>query len=500
MSPTDHPHRHAHRLARNVFNLLMGQISTTALTMVMSAALARTLGPADFGVLYLVTAVSTFAYVFVDWGHGAYMIREIARHPARAGELMGSVLAVRAATAIALGVPAVLVGWLLGYPGRTLLYIAGLMAAWIPVYLGLTFGWAFRGRERMEFDALINVALKLLILLVGVTLLARGAGIAAVILANAASGTVTLIVGWILYRRLDMSRIRFAPSVARELIVGGAPMVTMTIAVALQPYIDANMLSRLSTPTVLGWYSAAMMFASTLIAPAFVLASAAYPRLSIAAGNRDEFRMLLHDALRPLLFVAVLGAVGTFLFADVVIDIVYSAERYGQSATILRAFTPAMVLVFLDMMLGTAILAAGNAVRLAGGKILSIAVIAVLELLLIPYCQAHYGNGAIAVMVSFAVGELVMVAVAVSLLPRGTMHAGIVMDLVRALAAGFGTLLLMRPLAQISPFIAIPASIALFTGFAIAARLIRPADLAAIGRLRKRQAPAAAEVAPVVSN
>jgi len=105
-----------------------------------------------------VTAVSTFAYVFVDWGHGAYVIREIARYPERAGELMGSVLAVRAVTAAALSVPAVLIGWLLGYPARTLVYIAALMAAWIPVYLGLTFGWAFRGKERMEFDALINVA------------------------------------------------------------------------------------------------------------------------------------------------------------------------------------------------------------------------------------------------------------------------------------------------------------------------------------------------------
>ena len=500
MTPTDHSAGNAHRLARNVFNLLMGQISTTALTMIMSAAIARTLGPADFGVLYLVTAVSTFAYVFVDWGHGAYVIREIARHPERAGELMGSVLGVRAATAVALSIPAVLIGWLLGYPARTLVYIAALMAAWIPVYLGLTFGWAFRGKERMEFDALINVALKLLILIVGVTLLVRGAGIGAVIVANAAAGTLTLVVAWVLYRRLDGNRLRFAPSIARELMVGGAPMVTMTIAVALQPYIDANMLSRLSTPTVLGWYSAAMMFASTLIAPAFVLASAAYPRLSIAASNHDEFRTLLHDALRPLLFVAVLGAAGTFLFAHVAIDIVYSMEKYGQSATILRAFTPAMVLVFIDMMLGTAILAAGNAVRLAGAKILSIVVIAGLEVVLIPYCQARFGNGAIAVMLSFAVGELVMVAAAIRLLPRGTVHAGIAMDLARAVAAGVGTVLLMRPLIELSPFVAIPLSIVMFTGLAVAVRLIRPSDLAAIRRLRKAAPAGAPEIAPAVSN
>ena len=72
-----------HGLARNVFNLLMGQISTTILTIILSAVVARTLGPSDFGVWYLVTAVATFTYVFVDWGHGAYVIREVARHPER---------------------------------------------------------------------------------------------------------------------------------------------------------------------------------------------------------------------------------------------------------------------------------------------------------------------------------------------------------------------------------------------------------------------------------
>ena len=93
-------------MARNTFNLLLGQVITTALTIVLSAAVARSLGPSDFGLLYLVASVATFAYVFVDWGHGPYVIREVARHPERTGELIGSVVAIRAATALALCGPA----------------------------------------------------------------------------------------------------------------------------------------------------------------------------------------------------------------------------------------------------------------------------------------------------------------------------------------------------------------------------------------------------------
>ena len=495
-SPTPAPTR---GLARNVFNLLIGQIGTTALTVLLSAAVARTLGPSDFGILYLITAVATFTYVFVDWGHGSYVIREIARSPERTGELMGTVLAVRVATALGLIAPAVFTGWLLGYPTRTLFLLAGMLVAWLPVYLGLTFCWAFRGKERMEFDAIIGVTLKFLTLVFGVTMLFNGGRIGSLLISSAAAGTITLAVAALLYRRLGFGKLKVTRAMARELVTGGAPMVTMTIAVAFQSYIDANMLSWLSTPGVMGWYGAATAFTNTLIAPAFVLATAAYPRLSIAAGNRGEFRVLLQEALRPLLFVAVLGGVGTFLFAHVAINLVYSAEKFGPSATILRAFTPAMVLVYVDMMLATAILAAGKAVQLASAKAISVIVIAVLELLLIPICQARYGNGAIAVMLSFAAGELVMVAAAVYLLPRGTLHLSTVLDMGRAVAAGAGTLLLMSLLSQVTPFVTIPLCVAVFTGLSIAFGLIRRSDLAALARFGRRRSPAPS-IAPVATN
>ena len=68
-------------MARNAFHLGLGQVATTVLTVLLSAAVARTLGASDFGLLYLLTSIATFAYVFVDWGHGPYVTREVARHP-----------------------------------------------------------------------------------------------------------------------------------------------------------------------------------------------------------------------------------------------------------------------------------------------------------------------------------------------------------------------------------------------------------------------------------
>ena len=53
--------------------------------------------------------------------------------------------------------------------------------------------------------------------------------------------------------------------------------------------------------------------------------------------------------------------VGTYLFAEVAVGIVYSIEKFGPSASILRVFAPGMFLVFIDMMFGEAIVAPGQA-------------------------------------------------------------------------------------------------------------------------------------------
>src|SRR3984957_7154826 len=105
-------------MVRNIIHLGLGQAATTVLTVLLSATLARTLGPSDFGLLYLLTSIATFAYVIVDWGHGPVIIRETARHPDRCGDLLGSALAVRTIAALLACAVAVTTTWLLGYDVR----------------------------------------------------------------------------------------------------------------------------------------------------------------------------------------------------------------------------------------------------------------------------------------------------------------------------------------------------------------------------------------------
>jgi O-antigen/teichoic acid export membrane protein len=468
-------------------HLGVGQVTTTVLTMVLGAAIARTLGASDFGLLYLVTTFTTFAYVFVGWGHGTYVTREVAIRPERTGEIHGSVLAVCTGVAALMCIVAVGLTWLFGYDAHTRVLTALLMIAWIPQFLGLTYTWIFRGSERMEYDALLQVVLKFSTVALAFVALALGARVGGLILVYAVAGTITLLVAIALYRRLGFPRLRATRATARELMVNGAPLMAMSLAIAVQPYIDANLLYWQVPQQVLGWYGAAWAVAGTLVAPAGIIGNAMYPRLSRAAADRADFSRALRTAFRPLLMTAVLGGVGTYLFADFAIGLIYGAENFRPAAATLKAFAPAVVLIYLGMVLGYAILATGKAVQLAKVKIVAVIVTTALEYVFIAWFQARFQNGGIGVVLSLAGGEVVMVAWAAVML-RHVLDVGVIVDLLRAVAAGALTIVLMQLMPAIPAPLAILLCVVMFAGMLAVTGLITRAEAdAVLSRIGGRQ-------------
>lgn len=479
------------RMVRNVVHLGLGQVATTVFTILLNAVIARTLGAADFGLLFLVTAIATFAYVFVDWGHGLYIPREVALRPDRAGDLLGSVLALRAGTALITCVATTVILWLIGYDLRTRGLAAVTIIAFLPVYLGLSYGWVFRGRERMDFDAIVSVVLKFGGLILSLICLALGGQVLALVLVSIVSGSITFVVANALYKRLGLPPLTVTLATARELLRDGAPMLAFLLLIAVQPYIDANMLHKLTPPGVLGWYAAAWNMVGTLVAPAVILASSMYPRLSKAAAEKEEFKRALRMAFRPLLLVALLGAIGTFLFADAAVTFIYGREKFAPAGATLRAFAPVLLLVYVDMMFGQAVMAVGRTAPLAWVKLASVVITTALEFVLIPWSQAQFSNGGVGLMFALAGGEFLMVAAAVFLI-RDVANKGMLVDLLRGLAAGAVTVTIMQVLPVVSSFVGVSLCIGLFLALCLLVGLLNRDDLQLLVALSKRSPDVAA--------
>jgi O-antigen/teichoic acid export membrane protein len=434
-------------VTRNAFHLVLGQAITTALAIIFSAALGRTLGVDDFGVYFLIASFATFVYLLVDWGQQYYVIREVARQPERGSLLLGSALVLRTAGAVLVAVPAGQAAWALGYDAITCWYSVVFIVVSLPLFLAQTYGMVFRARDRMGLDAWVSVANKIALLALALAALALGRGLPGVLAAQALAGFLALAIAHLLYRRMTMGPLRYSSQTASEVLIGGSAFFTFSAASNVQPYIDVLILSKLAPVDLVGWYGASKNILGALVSPALILGAASFPHLSRTA-NGGQFKAEVRAALRPILWLGTLAAIGTFLFADDAIAIVYG-QHFGPSGIILKVYAPGFFLLFINVLLATALLARGRAKAFSVAKWASVVVSTVLELLLIPFFQERTGNGGIGVVAAFVSGELVVFGGGIFLLRRAILGMDISVNMARALGAAALTLLLfwlMRPL------------------------------------------------------
>jgi O-antigen/teichoic acid export membrane protein len=260
----------------------------------------------------------------------------------------------------------------------------------------------------------------------------------------------------------------------------------MSLATSVQPYIDAILLSKLVPRDAVGWYGAAKTVMGTLLAPSLILGAAAFPRLSRAAGNGPEFLREMRQAGRPMAWLGGLAAVGTWHFAPVAIKLIYGSKgNFAPAAIILSVFGLGLFLVFIDVLLGTSATALGRTTPFSIIKIGTVVLATGLELLLVPWFQRVHGNGGIGVVTAFVGCELLVFAGLLSLMPPGA-PGPMLLDAGRALLAAFGTSVLLHLLPPVTPWLAIPLCIVIFTVLSIAVGLLRTQDLRRLRTLLRR--------------
>jgi O-antigen/teichoic acid export membrane protein len=474
-------------IARNAFYLVLGQVITTALAIFFSAALGRTLGAGDFGVYFLISSLSGFAYVLVDWGQQFYVIREVAREPERGSVLLGTALVMRAGGAALVAVPTGLAAWALGYDAITCWYSMVIIAVSLPFFLAQSYGMVFRARDRMGLDAWVSVANKIALLALALGALALGRGLPGVLMAQALAGVLALAIATHLYRRVTTCPLRFSSHVAREIFVGGSAFFTFNLLSNLQSYIDVVILSKLAPADAIGWYGAAKNIMGTMIAPALILSAASFPRLARTAANRGLFKAEIRAALRLNLWLGALAAIGTILFADDAIAFVYGRQYFAPSAIILKVYAPGFFLLFMNVSFANALFALARARAFSMVKMANVVVCTALDLVLIPIFQQHTGNGGIGVVAAFVASEFVVFGGAIFLLRREGLGLHISVDIARALGSAALTLLLFWLLPPLPFLIGVPLCVLVFLLCSVGLGLVRSADVELFRALLRKE-------------
>ena len=451
-------------VARNTLALVFSQFVTTPVSIVVNAVLARSLGAADFGIIYFANTTLLVAFLFVEWGGQFTLVSDVARDRSKAGELFGAAVVQRLALAAIVFLLIPRLSALLGYDDRVqtvLLLCAGRMAV---ASIGSLCAAIFRGFEKLAWCARAAVSANLFEAAVLVPTLLLGGGLRAALTVQLVTSAISTVVQVALLLRLGIGRPRINGKAILGLFHGGLGFLILDLVLRLQPYIDATFLSRLARPETMGWYSAASRIVGVLLFPATTLAFAMYPTISrLWSEDRASYASVVRLALRGITLVGVFAATGAIVFAGVAVGVIYGSDRFAPAAGNLRILASYVVLVYTSIMLGTSIAAANRQLRYAVAQSLCVVIALVLDPILVPYFERTAGNGGLGVSISVTVAEVAMVAAGLAILPSGVLHRSLFATLARALVAalamaavGFGL--------RAQPFLAVPLSVVAYAG------------------------------------
>ncbi|MBN1946767.1 MAG: flippase [Bradymonadales bacterium] len=465
-------------ITRNVLFLAGGNAVTALISFGVTALLARHLGAEDYGILYLSMAFVQTAFILVDWGQGYYVVQAVARDRSLTGELFSTGIALRVVATAVVFLPVWGVVRLLGYPGRTRDAILIMVVFYLVNSIGGGFSVVFRGLERMDCEAVSQIALKISIAVATVAAVVLGAGLNGIILAQILGAGLAMVVFVRILRGLPVTLSGIRVRAGRTLLLGGLPFLLWTAVATLHTTVDAIMLSKLAPEEVVGWYGAAIKFTGVLIFPTTIVGSALYPTLSRLYGSEPErYQKVTRTAIKYMVYVGALTAGGVYLFASDAIAIVYGEAAFRPAADVLQTLSLFLFLLFIDVTLGTAIMAANRQRVLAYSKAISIVVLIAINALLVPLAQTHLGNGAIGCAAAVAVAELVMLVAALVLIPEGTIQAGLLLDLAKASIASIGMAVVVYGLGDMHLALRLCVAVVAFAGLVVLTRGIGSRDL-----------------------
>lgn len=350
-----------------------------------SIVLARYLGPSEFGILSYVLAVMGFAATLAGFGLSNVVTRELVLAQRSTGEVLGTVILLRAATG---GVA--IIGVLLSVRFiEADAVAAGLMLVALGSLLidgGLIFECGLQAQRAFGSSGSAKALLALTSLGMRGGLVLLGAGLVSFVAVQYAELLLYIAVfGWIARKSMGGVKVRWNPDLARLLLKQGFPIMLAGLATALYLRIDQIMIEHMLGSTSLGVYSVGVRLASVASFFPGIVAYVLFPAIVEAQKLGPERAEAEAIKLYRLMYATGIGfSVAMTIVGEWLTRLMFGPD-YDAAVPVLRIYVWTTVFVFLTIASQAQLLSSAKtthvvAVRTIAGAVTNI----VLNLLLIP--------------------------------------------------------------------------------------------------------------------
>ena len=472
-------------MARNTTTRAAGEILGKLASLVLFAALARTVGEVDLGAFVFAFAWAQITTIPVGLGFDRYVLRRVARDRSSVDELFFNVLTLKLARAVPVTAASFALVIVLGYELDTRLAVYLLTTGTILDSISRTVFAVFNAFERGYLIAATVVVQRFAAAGLGLAVLAAGGGIVEVSAMFAVGTGLGLALALVLMSRsIGLPKRAFPESGREELRRSSRGYGAQDILGMLLAKIDAVLLSFLATEAAVGRYGAAYrLLESTFFLTSAVNGAFAAMYAYLDRDSEPTVEVAFERSIKLVLCALIPCGVAFCVLAEPIARIFFGSDLEGAAGP-LALLAPAVVLLGI-VTLGSSLLVGrrepGVLVRLAASAVV---VNIALNLALIPPLE---DDGAAAAMLVTAlvfaglvlrqavrtVGGVRWRAMGVGAVAGGAVMAGVMLPLSSWVA------------------IALPAGlIAYAVVLFVVERLLNPRDVEFLAGMVRRRLPA----------
>ncbi|WP_445665944.1 flippase [Fodinibius sp. AD559] len=408
------------KLARN-FTVMFGAQSITWISsFVLLMFLPRYLGSADYGRLYLALSIKMMLGLLIDFG-GNYLIpKEVARSKEVGARIFSSYILLRIVLWVfSLGV-ILLITQLLGYSEQVniLIWVLAISMLWEGGTKALKS--YFQGVERMEYPAIGTIVERTFVAIFAIIALLMGVDSIGIAVIMTFGALVHLLVLFSYSKKFITLKYKMDTKVF-SLMRSGMPYFLFSLFSVIYYRVDAVMLSSMTTEAVTGWYGGAYRFFDMVMMLPLLYKTAVFPVFSKLWDDKEgRLETTISKSIKFIIILGIPVSILIYIYAQDIVQFFMGLEEFGPSVIILQIFSISITFIYVDLIIGSAILGAANRQKeWAVVGFLAIFLNVGANYLMIPYAQAAFANGGIGAAIATFITELFMLGSALYLLPKG---------------------------------------------------------------------------------
>lgn len=372
-------------IARNTSYFTLALILQKVISLTYFTLYARALGPNDLGQYYFAISITSIFAIFIDFGLGNIITREIAKKADQASAYINSVLSVKIIFSIAtLGL---LYGWVsffdYGLLTKSLIYIsAGSM-----IFDNFTsvFFSALRGHHNLKYESIASVTVQTIVLVLSLVILHFGWDIRWLMVSLALGSLYNLVYSAIVTRRVFGLHFRLVWDGAfiRKILLLSLPFAVYSIFQRFYTYFDSVLLFKFAGDGAVGLYQIPFKIIVALQFLPMAFTASLYPALSAYwHNNRSQLSVTFERAINYSLILSVPIMIGTIVLAEKIVLIFQ--EGFGAAVWPLQVIMASLPFMFLGFPVGSLLNACDQQKRNTWNIAITSIVSAVLNFILIP--------------------------------------------------------------------------------------------------------------------